>query len=183
MFTYIDTLLPLYYIHTVMFVVKFSVLLLALNAGLISAKAYPEGRNNEIAVQTFILLFIPGIYQGLLSMENDLRNPFGDDEIDFPRAAYRTGMFKRHKEYSASAQDLPFHDKDCMPDAPEPNGFWFNRQNAGKVDGDDPESGLVPKSAVAMHQERISSLENDNEALRSRVLGLTAHRHPHKLVH
>ena len=172
-FTYIDTLLPLAYIHMIMFVVKFSVMLLALNAGLISAKAWYEDDLGKIFVQTFILLFIPGIYQGLLSMENDLRNPFGADEIDFPRAAYRTGMFKRHQEYSVSAKDLPFHDKDCSPDAPEPKSLWFNKEHAGKVDGDDPESELVPASAVAMHQERISSLENENKALRLRMLDLT----------
>jgi hypothetical protein len=125
-------------------------------------------------VQTFILLFIPGIYQGLLSMENDLRNPFGEDEIDFPRAAYRTGMFKRHKEYNVSAKDLPFHDKDCMPDAPKPNNIWFNKEHAGEVADDDPESELVPASAVAMHQQRISSLENENHELRTHVLDLVS---------
>jgi hypothetical protein len=171
-FTYIDTLLPLAYIHMIMFVVKFSVLLLALQAGLVSAKAYAFNELGKIFVQTFILLFIPGIYQGLLSMENDLRNPFGTDEIDFPRATYRTGAFMRHQEYNASAKSLPFHDKDCMPDAPKPNNIWFNKNHAEKADGDDHE--LVPRSAVAMHQQRISSLENENHSLRTYLLNLVS---------
>ena len=49
----------------IMFIVKFSVLLLAMQAGMVSAKAYAFGEWNKIVVQTFVLLFIPGIYQGL----------------------------------------------------------------------------------------------------------------------
>jgi hypothetical protein len=93
---------------------------------MISAKAYAYDEYNKIFVQTFILLFIPAIYQGLLSMENDLRNPFGDDEIDFPRAAYRAGTFKRHQEYAEMGKSLPFHDKVS-------GGGWHTTVHKGAV--------------------------------------------------
>ena len=174
-FTYVETLLPLSYIHTIMFIVKMNVLLLAVQAGLVSSKAYAASQYDKIFVQCFILLFIPGIYQGLLSMENDLRNPFGADEVDFPRAAYRTGTFKRHQEYHEGASNLPFHDKNCMPDAPKPNGFWFNRDHK-TVDSNEDGSDFVTTSAVAMHEQQITSLENENRELRTRILQITAQR-------
>ena len=50
-FTYVETLLPMTYIHIVIFIVKFTVLLLALQAGMVSGKAYANGEINRIVVQ------------------------------------------------------------------------------------------------------------------------------------
>jgi hypothetical protein len=107
-FTFVETSLPITYTHIVIFIVKFNMFIVAAQAGLISGRELILNGYSTIAVQAFIVIMLPAVYQGLVSMERNLKNPFGGDMIDFPKGAYRIVMKKRHDEYRAAMRSLPY---------------------------------------------------------------------------
>jgi hypothetical protein len=88
LFTYLDTQLPLAYVHVISVIVKFNMLLFALHTGVAAAAVRVKGGSNIIPSNAVALLAVCVIFQGLLELHRKLRNPFFGDTASFPETAF-----------------------------------------------------------------------------------------------
>ena len=89
-----------------------------MQAAMVTAKSYASGSINSVCVQTFMVVFVPSIYQGLLTMDRKFRNPFGHNMSDFPRQHYRQGCYSRAIDYAAASHSAPFMRASMKPPTP-----------------------------------------------------------------
>jgi hypothetical protein len=110
LFTYLDTQLPLAYVHVISVIVKFNMLLFALHTGVAAAapprfkrgdSTEPVPVNNsssvnesggniaiEIPANVVAMLAVCVIFQGCLELHRKLRNPFFGDTASFPETVF-----------------------------------------------------------------------------------------------
>jgi predicted membrane chloride channel (bestrophin family) len=116
--TFVETPLPFAYVHIIVFIVKVAIVVLVMQAAMVTAKSYASGSINSVCVQTFMVVFVPSIYQGLLTMDRKFRNPFGHNMSDFPRQHYRQGCYSRAIDYAAASHAAPFMRAAMKPPTP-----------------------------------------------------------------
>mmetsp|Transcript_28360 Transcript_28360/g.64223 ORF Transcript_28360/g.64223 Transcript_28360/m.64223 type:complete len:431 (-) Transcript_28360:121-1413(-) len=86
--TYLDTQLPFAYVHLITLLVNVQNVTLSAKAGIIFAKALPSLDFFVMIQQVATCTVVCFIYQALLQISYMILDPFGDEVLDFPCAAY-----------------------------------------------------------------------------------------------
>jgi hypothetical protein len=103
LFTYLDTQLPLAYVHVISVIVKFNMFLFAVHTGVAAAAFRYKNQHNasgdkevdmvadlpvQIPSNTIAMLAICIIFQSCLELHRKLRNPFFGDTASFPEVEF-----------------------------------------------------------------------------------------------
>ena len=78
---------PFAYVHIVSLLVNFNTLILAVKCGVASGNAFVHQNYTAIFYEAAILTYGP-LCQALLAISYAIHDPFGEDVLDFPIAAY-----------------------------------------------------------------------------------------------
>jgi hypothetical protein len=104
--TFIEVQLPVGFVHLLAVVMKLNFLILTVTCGFEIALALEEQMWSLIIADIFFLIVTPVIFQSLVDLTENLRNPLGTDQNDFPQFAYHTEIREENKGY--------FHASDCF---------------------------------------------------------------------
>lgn len=125
-FAYVHLLTLLVNLHNVVFTCKCSVVFM------VSLCSEPQ-QIQKAAYQVMMMFLIPVCYQGLLTISYVIHDPFGEDLLDFPVAAYA-----EYVSHSCSSTMLAQHSFPSGPDdVPELIGNVPNHMNVSAKDGQD----------------------------------------------
>mmetsp|Transcript_68669 Transcript_68669/g.182944 ORF Transcript_68669/g.182944 Transcript_68669/m.182944 type:complete len:493 (-) Transcript_68669:69-1547(-) len=86
--TYLDSQLPFTYVHLIVTLVSVNNVLIVLKCGFTFGVAYLDGQSIKMLCQVIYLVVVPALYEALLCISYVLEDPFGEDMLDFPIAAY-----------------------------------------------------------------------------------------------
>jgi len=88
--TYLHTQLPFAYVHLLTLLVDVTKVMISLKCSVVvfalGFQARPEYQS--CLQEIIMLILVPMLYQGLLSISYIIHDPFGEDMLDFPVAAY-----------------------------------------------------------------------------------------------
>jgi len=114
--TYLQTQLPFAYVHLLTLLVNVNNLVISIKCGAVFIVALAKDDHQTMAYQVLMFLLVPVLYHGLLSISYVIHDPFGEDMLDFPIAAF--------VEYVAQACDAVLVAQDNYPGTPyeEPGG-------------------------------------------------------------
>jgi hypothetical protein len=87
--TYLDTQLPIAYVHIICFFTKFDMLVIALQSGYLSAYGVANGEWFYAIFYSVFLLVVPLMLQAILDLHKKLRNPFALQSLGFPENRIR----------------------------------------------------------------------------------------------
>lgn len=108
--TYLDTPIPLGYVHLLCFIVKLHNMILTIMLALL-AVMMSGGSNGFQAVSVFRTafkaFFMPFLYNALLILNSDCTDPFGGDPGDFNLNIYDMNMRVTAQTYAKAATNLP----------------------------------------------------------------------------
>mmetsp|Transcript_97792 Transcript_97792/g.224228 ORF Transcript_97792/g.224228 Transcript_97792/m.224228 type:complete len:501 (+) Transcript_97792:39-1541(+) len=90
--THLKTQLPFTYVHLIVMLVTFNNCLLSVKCGVWIALGVAESSSLKVGVQVIYVLVVPLLYNALLCVSYILEDPFGEDLLDFPMAAYTDGV-------------------------------------------------------------------------------------------
>lgn len=112
-FTYISCQVPYGWVHLITVMVNITVIVLVMKCSIVSAKTFSKMAHSptpctvrqegiqcnssfkseiELVCQFLELIMVPLIFIGFLEFTNEMCNPFGTGDQDFPRLQYMTGM-------------------------------------------------------------------------------------------
>jgi len=86
--TYLKTQLPFAYVHLLTLLVNVNNVIVAVKCGVVFIVALSNEDPQTMGYQLLMLLLVPVLYHGLLSISYVIQDPFGEDMLDFPIAAY-----------------------------------------------------------------------------------------------
>merc|ERR1719440_833111 len=86
--TYLQTQLPFAYVHLLTLLVNVNNLVVAIKCGAVFIVALAKDDHQTMAYQLLMLVLVPVLYHGLLSISYVIQDPFGEDMLDFPIAAF-----------------------------------------------------------------------------------------------
>jgi hypothetical protein len=89
LWAHLDTQLPFAYTHLVMLLINIQSFLISIKSGIICAKSWPDGRYFTMGSSVGKAMIVAFVYQALIQICYVIVDPFGDDVLDFPIAAYR----------------------------------------------------------------------------------------------
>jgi len=116
MFSFIESQVPYPYIHLLAFIIHIFHLILPVVAGINFSVVIKNQTEHPFStvVAIFMVLFFTVIYQGILDISDQLENPLGDDEIDFPRMAYHLSMKECGEAFITAGKTRPFLDDELI---------------------------------------------------------------------
>jgi hypothetical protein len=106
-FTFTGVQLPLAYVHIVALCTKLTFLLITLQVGVEWAVGFRENDLFLILANLLYIIVVPTVYQGLLDIQEQIRNPFGTDEADFPQYTYHDDIQASYSTYCKAGEELP----------------------------------------------------------------------------
>lgn len=86
--TYLHSQLPYAYVQLVSALVNISNTIFSMKCGYVFGQALLRNDVNAMGVQVFMILLAPTSYAALLAITYTIEDPFGEDMLDFPIAAY-----------------------------------------------------------------------------------------------
>ena len=96
--TYIQTPLPLIYVHLIVTLVKMTSIIWCLYVGCVVAQAFDETNNktdsHDVWPLMLAVLIVPTVYQSALELHRKLSNPFLNTSSGFPEATYYSALRK-----------------------------------------------------------------------------------------
>lgn len=129
--TYLETQLPLAYVHIIQTAVCMNTIIVAVNAGIALYSCYVKSNFQEGLQQLLMLNVIPYIYHGLVSVTNQISDPFGPEMSDFPISAFQM--------YVAECCRATSHAEQCFPGAEvDPTQVRRTQQAAGRAEAEAP---------------------------------------------
>lgn len=108
--TYLQTQLPFAYVHLLTLLVNVNNLVVAIKCGAVFIVALAKDDHQTMGYQLLMLVLVPVLYHGLLSISYVIQDPFGEDMLDFPIAAF--------VEYVAQCCDAALVAQDRYPGTP-----------------------------------------------------------------
>eukprot|EP00741_Cyanophora_paradoxa_P020650 tig00021281_g19931.t1 len=87
-FMVLHTQVPYAYVHLLTIIVKMHLVFITLYASTVLGVGFQQKQGERIIMGYLILFFNMLIYEGLLSIADELDNPFGGDYGDFPKGNY-----------------------------------------------------------------------------------------------
>lgn len=105
--TYLKTQLPFAYVHLLTLLVNMNNLVVSVKCGAVFIVALANNDPQTMAYQFLGLVLVPVLYHGLLSISYVIQDPFGEDMLDFPIAAF--------VEYVAQCCDAVLIAQDTYP--------------------------------------------------------------------
>lgn len=131
--TYLQTQLPFAYVHLLTLLVNVNNLVISIKCGAVFIVALANDDHQAMGYQVLMFLLVPVLYHGLLSISYVIHDPFGEDMLDFPIAAF--------VEYVAQCCDAVLVAQDNYPGLP-------SQQEGGEM-GDLPTSPKSPSKRNA----------------------------------
>eukprot|EP00747_Dinoflagellata_sp_TGD_P168183 gnl/TRDRNA2_/TRDRNA2_193977_c0_seq1.p1 gnl/TRDRNA2_/TRDRNA2_193977_c0~~gnl/TRDRNA2_/TRDRNA2_193977_c0_seq1.p1 ORF type:complete len:541 (+),score=94.54 gnl/TRDRNA2_/TRDRNA2_193977_c0_seq1:95-1717(+) len=110
--TYLQTQLPFAYVHLITLLVNINNFIVAFKCGVVFVVANAKGDRQEMMYQVLMFMLVPILYHGLLSISYVIHDPFGEDMLDFPIAAFA--------EYVAECCDAALVAQQLYPGTPKP---------------------------------------------------------------
>merc|ERR550537_907015 len=86
--TYLKTQLPFAYAHLLTLLVNVNNLVVSIKCGAVFIVALANDDHQTMGYQFLMLMLVPCLYHGLLSISYVIQDPFGEDVLDFPIAAF-----------------------------------------------------------------------------------------------
>lgn len=86
--TFLQTQLPFAYVHLITLIVNMNNIVLSMTCGTIFTISFSNHDYQTMAYQVLKFILVPVLYHGLLSISYVIHDPFGDDMLDFPIAAF-----------------------------------------------------------------------------------------------
>lgn len=96
---YINTPLPLPYVHLLIMLTKLLFTMLVVESGLKMYKAIKGEEWLSLVIEVFVQLVVPISYQGLIDLAEKISNPLSGDEVDFPGGMYRKTLTDTCNEF------------------------------------------------------------------------------------
>merc|ERR1719329_51152 len=155
--TYLKTQLPFAYVHLLTLLVNVNNIVVSVKCGAVFTVALSNGDIQTCGYQFLMLVLVPVLYHGLLSISYVIQDPFGEDVLDFPIAAF--------VEYVAQCCDAAIVAQEVYPGVP---GFTEESQIAmaaaarGGQDGD-LEAGEVDADAVGQQSAMAAAVDSIRE--------------------
>merc|ERR1719329_754447 len=107
---YLKTQLPFAYVHLLTLLVNVNNIVVSVKCGAVFTVALSNGDIQTCGYQFLMLVLVPVLYHGLLSISYVIQDPFGEDVLDFPIAAF--------VEYVAQCCDAAIVAQDVYPGVP-----------------------------------------------------------------
>merc|ERR550514_856515 len=110
--TYLQTQLPFAYVHLITLLVNVNNFIVCIKCGvvfIVSLSLDPPDVQ-KMLYQVLMFVIVPVLYHGLLSISYVIHDPFGEDMLDFPIAAFA--------EYVAQCCDAVLVAQEVFPGAP-----------------------------------------------------------------
>jgi hypothetical protein len=108
--SYLDTPIPIGYIHLLCWIVKLHNILLTVMSALLAVK-FSGGKGDFQPVPVFRAafkaFFMPFLYNAILCLNSECTDPFGGDEGDFNWNIYDVNMTTSVRTYVAAAEHIP----------------------------------------------------------------------------
>lgn len=86
--TFLKTQLPFAYVHLITVIVNMNNIVLSITCGTIFTISFSNRDFQTMVYQVMKFILVPILYHGLLSISYVIHDPFGDDMLDFPIAAF-----------------------------------------------------------------------------------------------
>lgn len=86
--TYLNTHLPFAYVHLITLLVNLNNLVMSIKCGVHGAKGIQRNQPQDVLANALMAMVVPILYHGLLSISYVIHDPFDEDMLDFPIAAY-----------------------------------------------------------------------------------------------
>lgn len=161
--TYLQTQLPFAYVHLISLLVSVNNLIVTAKCALVIIVSISKDPmdGTMIGNQLLMMILIPTIYQGLLSISYMIHDPFGEDMLDFPVAAYEMYVQESCNAVMQAQEAFPSHLVEHLKPAPP------QEKKDSPVPAPDPDATLVKDSltAIAGHLELLPRLSRQIETL------------------
>lgn len=152
--TYLQTQLPFAYVHLLTLLVNVNNLVISIKCGAVFIVALAKDDHQTMAYQVLMFLLVPVLYHGLLSISYVIHDPFGEDMLDFPIAAF--------VEYVAQCCDAVLVAQDNYPGTPSAE---LGGEDAAIVLSPSVKAGRGSTVAGAPQQADVEEGEEDFDAL------------------
>eukprot|EP00747_Dinoflagellata_sp_TGD_P178493 gnl/TRDRNA2_/TRDRNA2_27446_c0_seq1.p1 gnl/TRDRNA2_/TRDRNA2_27446_c0~~gnl/TRDRNA2_/TRDRNA2_27446_c0_seq1.p1 ORF type:complete len:515 (+),score=53.86 gnl/TRDRNA2_/TRDRNA2_27446_c0_seq1:133-1677(+) len=86
--TYLQTQLPFAYVHLITLLVNVNNFCIAVKCGVVFIVANAKGDRQDMLYQVLQFTLVPVLYHGMLSISYLIHDPFGEDMLDYPIAAF-----------------------------------------------------------------------------------------------
>merc|ERR1719440_786937 len=155
--TYLKTQLPFAYVHLLTLLVNVNNLVVSIKCGAVFIVALANDDHQTMGYQFLMLMLVPVLYHGLLSISYVIQDPFGEDVLDFPIAAF--------VEYVAQCCDAAIVAQEVYPGVP---GFTEEAlaavSAAGRHDKESElEAGEVDADAVGQQSAMAAAVDSIRE--------------------
>jgi len=152
-YTYLKTQLPFAYVHLLTLLVNVNNLIVSIKCGAVFIVAMGKHDFQTMGYQFLMLILVPVLYHGLLSISYVIQDPFGEDMLDFPIAAFI--------EYVAQCCDAAIVAQEVYPGTPNIAGADAQLAAAAKVG--DLEAGEVDADAVGEQSAMNAAVDSIRE--------------------
>lgn len=153
--TYLQTQLPFAYVHLLTLLVNVNNIVVAIKCGAVFIVAMAKDDHQTMGYQLLMLVLVPVLYHGLLSISYVIQDPFGEDMLDFPIAAF--------VDYVAQCCDAALVAQDRYPGTPgidtEEDAFEKSTANAQG----DLEVGEIDAEAVGQAAALTAAVDSIRE--------------------
>lgn len=148
--TYLKTQLPFAYVHLLTLLVNVNNLVVSIKCGIVFIVALAKDDHQTMGYQFLMLMLVPVLYHGLLSISYVIQDPFGEDVLDFPIAAF--------VEYVAQCCDAAIVAQENYPRKSEEEADATKGEQQG-----DLEVGEVDAEAVGQQSAMMAAVESIRE--------------------
>jgi len=115
--TYMNSQLPFAYVHLITILVNINNLIISIKCGLEIADAAQRSEYFLCMTKVMLSIIIPVLYHGLMSISYVLHDPFGEDLLDFPIAAYSESVATLCDSFILAQDNIPWNLSDAQPRA------------------------------------------------------------------
>jgi hypothetical protein len=161
--TYLQTQLPFAYVHLLTLLINVNNLVVTIKCGAVFIVSYAKDDHQTMGYQILMLLLVPVLYHGLLSISYVIQDPFGEDMLDFPIAAF--------VEYVAQCCDAALLAQDRYPGTPgidteedafaSGNGPGMGDLEAGEIDAEAIGQAAAMTAAVDSIREFTNAVSTE----------------------
>jgi len=154
--TYLKTQLPFAYVHLLTLLVNVNNIVVSVKCGAVFIVAMANDDPQTMGYQFLMLMLVPVLYHGLLSISYVIQDPFGEDMLDFPVAAF--------VEYVAQCCDAAIVAQEVYPGTPGlSNAQMDSAQAASGAQKGDLEAGEVDADAVGQQSAMTAAVDSIRE--------------------
>lgn len=157
--TYLETQLPFAYVHLITLLVNVNNLIICIKCAVVFSKGLVNNDPQTMGYQLLMFLLVPVLYQGLLSISYVIHDPFGEDMLDFPIAAFAEYVAKSCDAMLLAQENYPMETLPAKVEKPAQEPVPEPATNAGPVVESMREIGTLLTSELGKITAQVNKLQ------------------------